>query len=547
MPTVIIDGKELTVDKGTNLIEACRALGLEIPHFCYHPGLPVVGQCRMCQVEVEGQPKLAIACATEAADKMVVRVHSERAVKARKAVLEFLLLNHPLDCPICDRGGECPLQEYTMAHGPGKSRFAEQAIDKVHRTKARPIGPYVIFDAERCVLCTRCVRFCKEVPGTAELGVIQRGDRSEIGLFPGKQLDNPLSGNVIDLCPVGALTSRDYRFKSRPWDLVARVDTTCALCSTGCSITMDVRYLKARREVLRVRPRVNKAVNTYWICDQGRFGFHFIHDEARLRAPSVREDGHRRSLSWDEALGRTARGLAEALRAGAGTVGVIASSRLTNEEAYLLQRFARDVLRTPNLDFRLRPEQEPTGDRKLDVLRHADQTPNTRGLRAIGLLPGAGGLGVAEMLAAARDGRLKALLVIEEDPLGDPRWAGPGQEAFARLDQIAVADLFLTRTGEAGHVVFPARSYAEKEGSFTNAEGRVQRVRPAVEPPGQIWSLAEILGGLARHLGTPFPMLGPREAFEALVREVPAFAGMGYEALDPVGLPLSGNGKGSAG
>ncbi|MEK7205689.1 MAG: NADH-quinone oxidoreductase subunit G, partial [candidate division NC10 bacterium] len=344
---------------------------------------------------------------------MVVWTHSPKVEKARRAVMEFYLLNHPLDCPICDKGGECPLQDFTLKYGPGESRFAEE---KVQRVKHTVLGPHIVFDAERCILCTRCVRFCHEVPQTGELGVFSRGDRSEITLFPGKVLDNAYSGNVIDLCPVGALTSRQYRFQSRPWDLVRNTDSVCPLCSNGCNVILDVRHRQRGEELLRIRPRENQAVNRWWMCDEGRYTFGYFSDPARLRVPTWREGDRPVAMGFDDLLLRLARAIRRIVEAdGPEAVGCVASSRLTNEELFLVRRFFRDVLGTPHLDFRVRPVQFQTSDASEDgLLRRTDKTANSRGARDLGILPGTGGLDVAGMLAAAANGRLKALFLFEE-------------------------------------------------------------------------------------------------------------------------------------
>lgn len=548
MPTLTINGQSVTVPAGTPVLEACLRLGIEIPHFCYHPRLPVVGNCRMCQVEIEKQPKLAVSCFTPAADGMVVHTHSDRSVAARKAVLEFLLLNHPLDCPVCDRGGECPLQEYTLRHGPGESRYREP---KIHRIKHRQIGRHIVFDAERCILCTRCVRFTHHVSGTGELGVFGRGNRNEIALFPGRTLDNPYAGNVIDICPVGALTSRDYRFRARPWDLLRKVDTVCGLCSMGCNVTLDVRPMTAGPQVLRVRPRENEAVNACWICDEGRFGFTFIHDEGRLGEPRVRRDGGLQPVPWEEALAALAGGLRGVRdRHGPGAVGAIASSRMTNEDAAAFARFVREVLGTPHLDFRLRPEQAEGGDRPLDgdrLLRRADKTPNSRGLRDLGIRPGPDGLDVAGMLRAAAAGRLRALLVVEAELVTAPLDGAPVGEALRGLEFLAVWDLFETATGRAAHVLVPALAYAEKDGTFTNWQGRVQRVAKAVEPPGVARPLPWVLGQVASRLGAAAGPDSPRDVWKELVRRAPAYGGIAWEDIDSLGLPAAAEGAGVRG
>ncbi len=535
---LIVDGMPVQAPAGTSILDAVLRTGGEIPHFCYHPTLRVVGSCRMCQVEVQGAPKLVISCATPVAEGMEVFTASERVKKARNAVLEFLLLNHPLDCPVCDKGGECPLQNYTLKFGPGESRFIEP---KIHRIKHQPIGQFIIFDAERCILCTRCVRFCQDVTGTSELGVFGRGDRSEIGLFPGQSLDNGYSGNVIDLCPVGALTSRDYRFAARPWDLVKQVPSICGLCSAGCNITVDVRHKEQGQQILRIRPRVNNEVNGYWICDEGRFGFHFAEDPGRISQPLIQRDGELLPVSWNEAIGRIADDIARILREkGAEAIGVIASARLTNEEAFLIQQLFGERLGILNMDHRVRRSQEPGGDAPEDhLLRRTDKHPNSVGMRTLGLLPGAQGMGTEEMLDAAIEGRLAALLVFGEDLVTSLSGEFAVAESLKKLELLVAHDLFLTATAKLAHVVLPGLSFYEKEGTFTNFAGRVQRLQPALEPFGRAISLVEILQRLACQLEFPLVEGNVEAVWNEIAQSVSAYAGVTYESIGEFGMPLA--------
>ena len=277
-------GKSVEVENGTTVIRAAAQAGIEVPHFCWHPGLSVAGNCRMCLVEIEKMPKLAIACATQVADGMVVHVNSAKAVEARKAILEFILINHPLDCPICDEAGECNLQDYTYSHGPGQSAFAETKNKKPKRV---PLGPNVVYDAERCILCSRCIRVMDEIVKNPTLTFVERGDRVFIDTFPGKELNDPYSMNVIDVCPVGALTNREYRFKARVWEM-SSTEGICTGCARGCNINIWVR----NNEILRLTPRHNPDVNSYWMCDNGRLNsFKHVNSETRLNSPMIRKDG----------------------------------------------------------------------------------------------------------------------------------------------------------------------------------------------------------------------------------------------------------------
>ena len=545
MPTVKINGVEVTVPAPMSILEAAKTVGIEIPHYCYHPGLSVVGQCRLCQVEVERMPKLATACNTMVADGMVVWTQSPKVEKAQRAVLEFYLLNHPLDCPVCDKGGECPLQDFTLKYGPGESRFAEE---KVQRVKHKVLGSHIVFDAERCILCTRCVRFCHEIPKTGELGVFSRGDQSEISLFPGKVLDNAYSGNVIDLCPVGALTSRQYRFQSRPWDLVRHTDSVCPLCSNGCNVILDVRHRQRGEELLRIRPRENQAVNRWWMCDEGRFTFGYFSDPTRLRVPTWREADRPVAMGFDDLLLRLARAIRRIVEAdGPEAVGCVASSRLTNEELFLIRRFFRDILGTPHLDFRVRPVQFQASDGSEDgFLRRTDKTANSLGARDLGLLPGAGGLDVAGMLAAAANGRLKALFVFEEDlvrecpdrPQADVpvRLGISARDALGRLDLLVAFSMLPNDTTGLSHVVLPALGFAEKEGSFTNFQGRLQRIRRALTPHVASRSLPEVLRDLARDIGRDLGPIEPARVWEAIGEAPGPYQGIAWKDIGPLGL-----------
>jgi NADH-quinone oxidoreductase subunit G len=534
MPTLKIDGVEVTVPANTTILEAAKTVAIDIPHYCYHPGLTVVGQCRMCQVEVEKMPKLAIACNTPVADGMVVGTRSPKVEKARRAVLEFYLLNHPLDCPICDKGGECPLQDYTVKYGPGESRSVEE---KVQRAKHQTLGPHIVFDAERCILCTRCVRFCREIPQTGELGVFSRGDRSEITLFPGKVLDNAYSGNVIDLCPVGALTSREYRFQSRPWDLVQHTPSVCSLCSQGCNIILDVRHRQRGEELLRIRPRENPAVNRWWMCDEGRFTFQYLSNPARLRVPTWREDGRPVEMGYGDLLLRLARAIRRVVEAhGPSAVGCIPSSRLTNEELFLVRRFFRDIVGTPHLDFRVRSVQLQATDASEDgILRRTDKTANSRGARDLGILPGSEGLDAPAMLAAAADGRLKALFVFEEDLVGELP-DRPVREALGRLDLVVASSMFATGTTALAHVVLPSQGFAEKEGSYTNYQGRLQKIHRALTPHLASRSLPEALRDLARDLGKDLGPIEPERIWVAIGEAAGAYQGMAWKDIEPLGI-----------
>src|ERR687887_536877 len=339
MVTFSIDGVEVTAPENAMLVDAAKYGDVEIPVFCYEPKLGApVGACRMCLVEIEGIPKLQTACSTAVKDGMVVHTQTERVRKAQQAVVEFLLVNHPLDCPVCDKGGECPLQDISYGWGPGKSRFVEP---KRNFPKPIALSPLVAIDRERCILCYRCVRFSQEVSEDYQLTFLERGDHTFVGTFDGRPYVAPFSGNVIELCPVGALTSTAYRFRARPWDIV-NAGTVCTLCPSQCNIAFTVRDDR----VERVLERENDAVDDGWLCDKGRWGYQPIADEDRVVEPLVRDGGRLRPATWEQALTAAAEGL----RKAGARAAAIAGGQTTNEEGYVLQRIFREALGSPNVD-----------------------------------------------------------------------------------------------------------------------------------------------------------------------------------------------------
>jgi len=338
--TLTIDGKEVAVPKGTLVLHAAQKLGIDVPTFCYNNKMDPLGACRMCLVSIEKQKGFPPACATPVAPGMIVTTKSEAVEQTRKSMLEFLLINHPLDCPICDKGGECPLQNLTFKFGPGRSRFVE---NKRRFQKHLQVGPQIVLDRERCILCQLCVRFMEDIVDDAQLVMINRGDSTEIGTFPGRPLDSVFSGNVTDICPVGALTSQSYRFQSRPWDL-AHTPSVCPTCPVGCNIDVNTR----RGQLMRLTPRENITVDDGWLCDIGRYGTLSWARYERVTSPLIKKNGHFLPASWDEALQAAEDGL-RAARTG-GTLAGLASARGTNEELYLFGRLLRGGLRTPHLD-----------------------------------------------------------------------------------------------------------------------------------------------------------------------------------------------------
>jgi len=525
MPRLTIDGKEIEVEAGTNLIEAARRLGIEVPHYCYHPGLSIAGQCRLCMVDIEKTPRPSIACNTPAADGMVVHTQTERVKDMRRSMMEFHLINHPLDCPVCDQAGECWLQIYYMQHGLYDPRMLDE---KVHKPKAVPLGPHVMLDAERCILCSRCVRFCDEITGTGELGIFGRGDHSEIGLFPGQDLENNYSGNVVDICPVGALTDRDFRFRVRVWYL----DTTksiCPGCARGCNVEVHVNRKRPHhaegRRVARLKPRFNDAVNAWWICDVGRYGFDAVDDPSRIRF-ARRGDAE---VELDEALNA----LLDALRRHTpAEIAILASPDLANEDLFALRRLT-ETLGIRQVAFGVPPAAPtPAAD---DFLLRADRHPNTRGAETI--LPAGD---AAAILAAARAGRVKVLWVFQHDLLAAGWSAAETRQALERVDTLVFSGTNDNATSALATLVLPLAAWVERDGTFTNFLGRVQRFRAAVEPLGEALAAWDLLGRLLGPLGVPPAGARAELWFRELATTVAAFAGLTYQSIGDRGAMLAG-------
>jgi NADH-quinone oxidoreductase subunit G len=525
MPTLEIDGQQVTVEDGLNLVEAAERLGIEIPHYCYHPGLSIAGNCRMCLVEIEKVPKLQIACNTRVTEGMVVRTQSERVRRARAAVLEFLLLNHPIDCPVCDQAGECKLQDYYMDYDLQPSHVALN--EKVRKGKAIDIGPLVMLDQERCILCTRCIRFLEEVTKTGELGICERGDRSRITLFPGQRLDNLYSANVVDICPVGALTNKDFRFRSRVWYL-DHTPSVCPTCATGCNIEIHHR----RDEIFRFRPRYNEAVNTYWMCDLGRVSYRRFRGEGRVLKPAVREGDGWKEASWDEALQRVVGSLREiGTKHGPAAVGGVVSAQATTEEAFLFGRLLRDLLHARLAGFAWSPPDVVHDGFLID----ADKNPNTSGLQALGIDTG----GAEALLAEAANGALKALVVLRSD-FSESHGPELLEKLAAQLELLVVLDTHHHATADHAHVLLPLASFAETDGTFVNRKSRVQRVRPAVEAPGLARAGWQVIGELSALAGGGAVAADACAVLAEIAAAVPAFQSLSYESIGLSGKTLAG-------
>ena len=541
MPSLSIDGREVNAAEGTMVIQAAEELGIFIPRYCYHPGLSIAGNCRICLVEVEKFPKLQIACNTFVSEGMVVHTNSEKAEDGRRAVLEFLLANHPLDCPVCDQSGECDLQNFYMNFGLYDPRFREH---KVKKKKAVELGPHVMLDQERCILCSRCVRFTDEITKTGEFGIFNRGDRAELGLYPGDVLDNPYSANVVDICPVGALTESDFRFKARVWYL-SSAPTVCNGCSQGCNVDMhyvlDRPYLNDGARVVRIKPRYNPDVNQWWLCDEGRYGFGWV-DRGRLinvRGPSA-NGRNGADATWEQALDAISTALggpaAEARKGGLnGTgkkIGVIASAQLTNEELFLIREIFRGALGA-QVSASV-PETSGSSD---DFLIKADKNPNTLGATLLGLA-GPDAPNTKHIVDEALAGNLDVLWVAGHDLV-----ELFGEENIRKLREKVGLFVFSgtneNATAPLAHWVLPSAAYVEKDGTFVNCHGRLQRIGRAFAPVGDSREDWRILLELAGRLGLGFDWRDPERIFLALAEAEPSFTELSYKAIGAQGVDVA--------
>lgn len=505
MITLTIEGRTAVVPEGTNLIEAAKTVGVLIPHYCYHPGLPVAGVCRMCLVDVERFPKLAPACATTVMEGQVVSVHTEKAREARKGVLEFLLINHPLDCPVCDQSGECELQDYTFQEGRAESRYEEPK----RFNPVEDFGGDVLYVPNRCILCTRCVRFMGEVAEEPVLNVSERGDRAFIGKAEGHDLTNVWAGNVVDLCPVGALLSKDFLNKARAWEL-DRHATVCTGCSQGCNITLETRD----NTVVRLKPRSNSEVNEYFMCEVGRLDYRWMNRGDRLDLPQRRVEGVLRDVDWEEALDAAAATLANR------RVVVLASPNSSNETLFLAERLIAKQGGTGV--FRVTTGGEVPLPGVPDLSLRAERAANGTGARVLGYQP----LDQAPVTIGPDD----ALLVLDDTLEGDLEVA-VSQLLSATSLIVHVGTTLPTAIVSLVQVALPTTNHTEEEGTFTNLRGRVQRFLQARTGPGLARPSWYAMSDLTKRVGATSGFLQPSEVFAALAATHASFAGMTYRQL----------------
>jgi NADH-quinone oxidoreductase subunit G len=537
-----IDGKEVVAPKGMNLIEAAKLVGIEVPHYCYHPKLTIAGNCRMCLVDVglpklgadkkpeigpDGKPviafapKLSIGCNTTVGEGMVVHTHSAKVVKAREGVMEFLLINHPLDCPICDQAGECRLQEFSVDYGKGQSRFVEE---KVHKPKKTTLGPKIMLDDERCILCSRCVRFMKEVPGQDCLGFVDRGSYSTLTCYPGMEPNTNYDLNIVDICPVGALTSNDFRFQQRVWFL-KETKSVCPNCATGCNTVLWSREGVVQRQT----PRDNDAVNQCWMCDSGRLHYQYINDPNRITAPSVKSAimGERFALTWPEVTRQIAEKL-KALKGRGATVGAIGTARATTEELFLFSKLVRGVLGAELVDCL---PHAGDGDK---FLLSADRNPNTNGAKLTGVTVDPVGSRIPVIAEAIKSGRIRTLIIHGENVVK----YGITEELLAKLELLVVIDTLPNKVTDLAHYVLPGATFAEKRGTFINAKNRLQRLNVAISSPGSVRPEWQTLAALLNELGADGAYLTIEDVFADMARTLAPLAGLNLSKIGDLGVEL---------
>lgn len=551
MIKIKVDGREIEVPKmmpdwqgklqPTTMLQACQLAGIDVPHYCYHPKLPIAGNCRMCLIEFgtpamgpdrkpvlnpDGTPKIlrsvlpyepssprgAIACATPISPGMELYPSSEATKQMREGILESLLINHPLDCPICDQAGECKLQEYSIDYGKSASRFVEE---KVHKPKQVDLGPRIMLDNERCILCTRCIRFTRDVVGDDKLGIVNRGSYNAIAAYPGTTFDNNYTLNTVDICPVGALTSKDFRFRMRVWFL-KETKSLCTSCGTGCNTIIGSR----ENVMYRYEPRENDAVNSTWMCDYGRLNYKWIQREDRLtRVEGTKVKVH----SWPSVMGL----VSDILRkAPEGSVAIVASARQTNEELFLLKKLA--------VKLKAITDSVPRTAEGDKLLLNPDRNPNSTGSRLIGIAAETMGSNLPKIADGIRNGSIKTLIVFGEDVTKH----GIGADLLAKLENLIVSDILPSATTAAAHYLLPGCAHAEKRGSFVNVKGRVQRFMQALQPRGDARPEWEFLHELNYNVTGQNGFASIEGLFNQMAAEVPAFNGVTWASLGDTGVTV---------
>jgi NADH-quinone oxidoreductase subunit G len=549
MPTAIINNQPIELKDGEqlNCVQAAQRIGYEIPTYCWHPALSVVASCRMCLVEVgdtkpDGtvvmQPKLVPGCQTPVKDGTVIIADSEKVKAAQKATLEYLLLNHPLDCPTCDQAGECFLQDYSYKYGRGYSRLQEPKNIKPDKDH---IGENITLFTDRCIMCTRCVRFTREISGTSELQVVSRGSAEQIDIFPGMPCDNKLAGNVVDLCPVGALCSKDFLYQQRVWWLKT-TKSVCPGCSTGCSIEVD----QNEDQLYRVTPRHNPLSQGDFMCDEGRFGWKYIHSDERLTFPTRRKNGEVRTRDWDDILPSLQKALTKAVGKAPEKCAAVFSPWMTVEEAYMLASYLRGI--SPKVKLALGPVKRVGEDdtypkdfygkpkEPVKFTIRAEKAPNRRGVEMVLNHFGGSATTLSDLAADGAAGKLEAIYLVGGDPTG---WLEPQQATgLGKAALVILQDILPSAISERADFLLTGGSFAERDGSFVNYKGLAQHIGRSVRGPDGTRPDGRILWELTGRTG----LFNPAAIRKEMAETIPAFAAFKQGVLGDFGVLLNEHG-----
>jgi len=523
--TVTIDGIQVSVEPGTTIMQAAEKIGIFIPHYCYHQALSIVGSCRLCLVTVEGSPKEVVACGTPCTDKMIVYTQSERVKRSREIVLEFLLLNHPLDCPVCDKAGECLLQDYSFAYGTPHSRFKEPKRVPPFKN----LGPNIKLATTRCILCTRCVRFMNEIANDAQLAVINRGSQNEIDVAETGTLDHPLAGNVVDICPVGALLDKNFIHRTRVWHL-SHTSSVCAECGSGCNVRID----SYKNEIFRIAPRFNEEVNSYWMCDTGRYAYKKYAVVNRLTNPLCKINGALKPVDWNTALQMAADGIKKYSEKQGACAGLITLGA-SNEDTFLVKYFLETVSRS-NVAYglyQLTTEEDIQFESGF-FINNSDKYPNLNGVSFV--------LDFFEpdfyakiLISRIESGEVSVVYCLHTDLLEIPQKV---LDALKKVPLLIVEDITESPLAQIATIVLPGRIHYEKTGTFINCEGQVQRFLQAVQGPKDSKTTLDIMKQLSERLDYRIPWQSSAEVFVELAKRYSELSECTYYTLGDAGKPI---------
>ena len=528
MPVFQIDGEQVEYEPGEKVLSAALRCGKIIPHYCYHPGMSIVATCRMCLVDVidlgngRPAPKLQTACSVDATAGMKIETFNQKVEEGRKLVNEFLLINHPLDCPICDQSGECVLQDYAFEYGSGKSE-----MDYSKRVNGwRDIGTFVALERNRCIQCSRCDRFTREITGTNEFGMFNRGHELTVDTYTDRPMTNKFQGNMADICPVGAITEKEFRFKRRVWKL-KKNHSICTGCSPGCNVTIE----HDRNEVFRLKPHENQSVNKWWLCDEGRLTYRKMNEKkSRIHQPLGRIGENLEGISWEKAYGAIAERIRE-LKPLPQEVLALTDTHASNEELFLIQKFLKEGFSSDNIFCPFPKWEQSESDFFINTLITSDKTPNRAGALALHIK----GDQKNTKLKKVIEGDLKVVFV-----LGNPFETEMEFKEIIKLTQLVIhIGVFHNSWSDIADVVLPGQFYSEKEGTYTNKDQRVQSTEIAVKALRKTRPEWQIISELSLALGHKISFESIPQVFNAMAQEAKAFSGLSYDEIGGLGIGLT--------